>query len=236
MMAKDPAVRYQSPAEIINAIAPWVTSDKLVPSVSEMPVLCPAVLEGMDMAPMVELSATHSPIPEAAAVGMGSVTRSKLVSQLAADMRSQPAQKPFGTPTAANPFSAPTRKSFEPQTAGTGSAPQKYPQMAAVAPSPSPSKPFAVKPRPETSPFGSQVHKSIEPTPLPYPSQQTQHQNPPLPMAPQPKPKRSNVVYNVALVSILVASLILGAGLMYTKFGRAPAQNVPRVGVQSQVP
>jgi hypothetical protein len=166
-------------------------------------------------------------------VGMGSVTRSKLVSQLAADMRTQPAQKPFGSPAAANPFSAPTRKSFEPQTAGTGSAPQKYPQMAAVAPAPSPSKPFAAKPRPEASPFGSQSHKPIDPTPLPlsHATQTMPHQNPALPMAPQPQPKRSNTVYNIALVSILVASITLGAGLAYTKFWKVPAQNV-----QSQVP
>ena len=236
MMAKDPAVRYQSPAEIVNAITPWITTDKLVPSVSEMPVLCPAVLEGMDMAPMVELSATHSPIPEPAAVGMGSVTRSKLVSQLAADMRSQPAQKPFGSPAAANPFSAPTRKSFEPQAVGTASAPLKYPQMAAVAPAPTPAKPFAAKPRPEPSPFGSQLHKPINPTPVPYPSQPTPHQNPVLPMAPQSQPQRSNMVYNLALVSILLASILLGAGLVYAKFWKLPANNVPKVAVESQQP
>ena len=236
MMAKDPAVRYQSPAEIVNAITPWITSDKLVPSVSEMPVLCPAVLEGMEMAPMVELSATHSPIPEPATVGMGSVTRSKLISQLAADMRSQPAQKPFGNPAAANPFSAPTRKSFEPQAVGAASAPLKYPQMAAVAPAPTPSKPFAAKPRPEPSPFGSQLHKPIEPTPLPYSPQPTPHQNPALPMAPQSRPQRSNVVYNLALVSILLASIILGAGLVYAKFWKLPANNVPKVAVESQLP
>jgi len=236
MMAKDPAVRYQSPAEIVNAITPWITTDKLVPSVSEMPVLCPAVLEGMDMAPVVELSATHSPIPEAAAVGMGSVTRSKLMSQLAADMRSQPAQKkPFGSPAAVNPFSAPTRKSFEPQA---GSAPSKHPQMAAVAPAPSPPKPFAAKPRPEPSPFSSQLQKPINPTPLPLPlpSHPVPHQNPALPMAPQLQPKRNNTVYNLALVSILVASLILGAGLIYAKFVKLPDQNVPNPAMQSQVP
>ena len=234
MMAKDPAVRYQSPAEIVNAITPWITTDKLVPSVSEMPVLCPAVLEGMDMAPVVELSATHSPIPEAAAVGMGSVTRSKLMSQLAADMRSQPAQKkPFGSPAAVNPFSAPTRKSFEPQA---GSAPLKHPQMAAVAPAPSPPKPFAAKPRPEPSPFSSQLQKPINPTPLPLPSHPVPHQNPALPMAPQLQPKRNNTVYNLALVSILVASLILGAGLIYAKFVKLPDQNVPNPAMQSQVP
>ena len=236
MMAKDPAVRYQSPAEIVNAITPWITTDKLVPSVSEMPVLCPAVLEGMDMAPVVELSATHSPIPEAAAVGMGSVTRSKLMSQLAADMRSQPVQKkPFGSPAAVNPFSAPTRKSFEPQA---GSAPSKHPQMAAVAPAPSPPKPFAAKPRPEPSPFSSQLQKPINPTPLPLPlpSHPVPHQNPALPMAPQLQPKRNNTVYNLALVSILVASLILGAGLIYAKFVKLPDQNVPNPAMQSQVP
>jgi serine/threonine protein kinase len=44
MMRKDPAERYQTPAELFDALAPWTDGEATPPPVREMPELCPAVL------------------------------------------------------------------------------------------------------------------------------------------------------------------------------------------------
>jgi serine/threonine protein kinase len=46
MMAKDPARRYQRPAEVIEALSPWTALPIAPPSESEMPRLSPAVAGG----------------------------------------------------------------------------------------------------------------------------------------------------------------------------------------------
>jgi hypothetical protein len=48
MMAKDPARRYQRPAEVLEALAPWTALPLAPPSDSEMPRLSPAVVGGND--------------------------------------------------------------------------------------------------------------------------------------------------------------------------------------------
>ena len=42
MIAKDPAQRYQTPAELVDALAPWTTTPVGPPPLEEMPKLCPA--------------------------------------------------------------------------------------------------------------------------------------------------------------------------------------------------
>jgi serine/threonine protein kinase len=42
MMAKEPAQRYQSPAEVVEALAPWTQTPIPPPAEAEMPQLCPA--------------------------------------------------------------------------------------------------------------------------------------------------------------------------------------------------
>jgi serine/threonine protein kinase len=44
MMRKDPNQRYQTPAELIDALAPWTEQPVPLPPAHEMPDLCPAVL------------------------------------------------------------------------------------------------------------------------------------------------------------------------------------------------
>jgi serine/threonine protein kinase len=46
MMAKDPADRYQSPAEVVEALAPFTTEPIAPPREEEMPRLSPAALKG----------------------------------------------------------------------------------------------------------------------------------------------------------------------------------------------
>jgi tRNA A-37 threonylcarbamoyl transferase component Bud32 len=48
MMAKDPARRYQRPADVIEALSPWTALPIAQPSESEMPRLSPAVAGGRD--------------------------------------------------------------------------------------------------------------------------------------------------------------------------------------------
>jgi serine/threonine protein kinase len=45
MMAKDPAQRYQTPAEVAEALAPWTADPLPPPAEEEMPRLCPALAQ-----------------------------------------------------------------------------------------------------------------------------------------------------------------------------------------------
>jgi eukaryotic-like serine/threonine-protein kinase len=44
MMRKNPNERYQTPAEVVEALAPWTSQEIPLPPAHEMPDLCPAVL------------------------------------------------------------------------------------------------------------------------------------------------------------------------------------------------
>lgn len=52
MMAKNPADRYQSMAEVMAALAPWTSGAIAPPDETEMPVLSPAVLDRMSANPI----------------------------------------------------------------------------------------------------------------------------------------------------------------------------------------
>jgi serine/threonine protein kinase len=52
MMAKNPAERFQTMAEVIDALAPWTAQPIARPPETEMPVLSPAVLERMTANPL----------------------------------------------------------------------------------------------------------------------------------------------------------------------------------------
>jgi serine/threonine protein kinase len=52
MMAKNPAERYQSMGEVMDALAPWTSQPIGRPDDTEMPVLSPAVLERMTTNPL----------------------------------------------------------------------------------------------------------------------------------------------------------------------------------------
>ncbi len=66
MMAKDPARRYQSPAEVLEALSPWTALPIAPPSESEMPRLSPAVAGSRDSD---RGPATPQHIPRPSAVG-----------------------------------------------------------------------------------------------------------------------------------------------------------------------
>jgi serine/threonine protein kinase len=73
MMAKDPAHRYQSPADVVSELAPWTSEPIAPPPEEEMPRLSPAAMgpAGGDTPPMPPAPApmTPSPVPQRVASG-----------------------------------------------------------------------------------------------------------------------------------------------------------------------
>jgi hypothetical protein len=61
MMRKDPAERYQTPNEVIEALEPWTRTPVPPPPAPEMPALCPLVrqLMGQNPIPGHHSSASH---------------------------------------------------------------------------------------------------------------------------------------------------------------------------------
>jgi serine/threonine protein kinase len=66
MMAKGPEERYQSPAEVVEALAPWTQEPVAPPPEEEMPRLCPAARGGQDGGP----TGTPSPSPRPRGAGV----------------------------------------------------------------------------------------------------------------------------------------------------------------------
>lgn len=125
MMAKDPSMRYQSPGEVVNALAPYVPASVPPPSNSEMPVLCPAVMEGQE--PVVDLVAstdtateqvTDSQMLVGAGVGVATAevrSRTATVNPFGPGPTAFP-QKPLGRPGGSSGASAHALPRFEPGT------------------------------------------------------------------------------------------------------------------------
>jgi serine/threonine protein kinase len=94
MMAKSPADRYQTMAEVIDALAPWTATLISRPDEAEMPVLSPAVLERMTTNPLPGRSSgvmyMHAPL----AAGSGSSVRVSPVEPLQASV---PTRRPSDT-------------------------------------------------------------------------------------------------------------------------------------------
>ena len=96
MMAKDPAKRYQTPAEVAAALAPFAPATAPAPDAAEMPTLSPAAQEA-GSAESVS-AASEPPSEEFAPLTLSSpsisLTSSRLHSTLGAPPRPQPAASP----------------------------------------------------------------------------------------------------------------------------------------------
>ncbi len=130
MMAKDPKARYQTPAQVVADLDPYLTGPVPLPTAEEMPLLSPAATEGTvpneaEILPMAE------PVPALAAVG-----GSPKSNPAAAPVFAAPAASPFGAPTGSPWGSSPAvpRQSAQP-------APYKPLSRAALAPLPAPLPP-----------------------------------------------------------------------------------------------
>ena len=108
MMAKDPKVRFQTPAQVASELAAWVPQQVSLPAADEMPQLSPAAMEGVaEEIPLVEAEAEETgplakavtPAAVAAAAGPAAVMTPP------APPRSAPS--PFGPPVAPSPWGQP---------------------------------------------------------------------------------------------------------------------------------
>ncbi len=75
MMRKNPADRYQTPAELMAALAPWVTTPIPLPPEREMPQLSPAILNGTGRNPGIAARSMILPGPAPAGISPGSGVR-----------------------------------------------------------------------------------------------------------------------------------------------------------------
>jgi serine/threonine protein kinase len=86
MMAKDPAQRYQTPAEVMAALASWVTTPIPPPTERELPQLSPAASGGM-----ARTSAPIVPIPAASTTPPLSITQKEVPVATFSSSRTEPA-------------------------------------------------------------------------------------------------------------------------------------------------
>jgi len=205
MMAKEPAQRYQTPAEVAADLAQWEADFVPLPAAEEMPQLSPAASEGAGAS--TELA--EAPMLVAAAAPSG-VTESKLIGSIRGSANfSNKSGSNFGA--AAGPF-APAPADYAPLTAAVAEPPR---------PSQPNSSPFR---RPDSKP-PSRSPFSLSQTEVPTNATSAHdhtpsHQRPvfrpetaPLKTAPASVPLRT-----VAFVSLVVASAILAAGILFWKF------------------
>jgi eukaryotic-like serine/threonine-protein kinase len=217
MMAKDPSARYQTPSDVVLALQSYVPAHVPAPSLQEMPVLCPAVLEGMEQ--LVELEPQESPAPveskrvvAAATIGSNAKTGSTATLETKARPATRPSVNPFGA-APVNPFGSQPKVDAKGshgghaggQAGGHGSRPQQ--------PSPFGSSPRVSDATPQPMPFHPPGYD-------PRASANSQQR--------APQPTRSQ---QIALYVILGASVLVGGGIIYAKFLK------PRVvpAIQSQV-
>src|SRR5207244_11095333 len=100
MMSKDPAQRYQTPDEVVEALAPWTQATIPPPAESEMPRLSPAAMGGAPSDASGTKPTSSSTKPPS--------SKTRRASQAAATSGSQPAKA--STPPKA-PAPAPGPKS-----------------------------------------------------------------------------------------------------------------------------
>ena len=195
MMAKNPADRYQTPAEAAAALAPWVPAVVPPPADEEMPQLSPAATEALG----VGAREPAPPEPVALAAGAGDPAGGKASSVVRSTLLKRP----------------------QPPAAPVGDAPR--PGRLAPSPfaprsdAPATRSPFSPGPQVEVPTNGLQAldptpnvrTPTLAPVPLRAPS--------PAPFAPATGPGQWDSK-SVAFAALLVASVVLSAGLMCWKF------------------
>jgi len=209
MMAKDPNQRYQTPAEVAAELAKWESDFVPLPAPEEMPQLSPAASE-------TPQDGSHSHY-EAPLVEVGASAHAK--SEVFAEVRGsssfppKPVSNHGSFASTPGPF-APAPEAFAPLTAS-----RSEPRAAKINPSPfrrvegtpASRSPFASASQAEVPTNGAWAQ---DPTPSPPHSV----------FRPEPIPTSSSSEFRisfrtVAFVSLVVASVILAAGLLYWKMG-----------------
>ncbi len=211
MMAKDPYKRYQTPAEVLSAVAPLVPKRVAAPDRAEMPQLCSAVTEGQSTVDTV--SDTERPIVEEEVVLVGAGSASRPVEARLGGSVVKPFAAPFVAPSApvapfgrdnrlSNPFPSPGSRG--PFSGGTSAEHTPLP----------PAQP----PLPNRASRMSSVPQ--QPPPSPYIGE-----------APVDDAARRNMA---AVIALVAACLVLAGGLAYWKYGDKPKPQIVPAPVHSK--
>jgi eukaryotic-like serine/threonine-protein kinase len=210
MMAKDPKNRYQTPGDVVAALAPWVPANVAIPTQDEMPQLCPAVTDGIET-----IDATPAPVElvEEPAGSRAFAAAAPAMAYAGAAAGRAPAAAgpaPFATPSSAN---RPSPFGSKPSGIAPPPAARQAPQNPFAPP---PSNPYAAAPQPYgQDPYGAPADETAAP------GRKSTFSN----QAPFTVPVTdydSGRIYKLALVAILSATAVIGLGMVYWNFLRTP--------------
>jgi len=227
MMQKDPARRYQTPAEVAEALEPWIQGPIPMPAMEEMPALSPAALEGEDseLVAMKQVPIEHQPQPASVSVralqaAKAAVSRPSMAgigSLPLSEMRSKSVVKP--SPFAPQSDQETPMEPHHPPTRGGHPAPSR--------PTTSTRNSHAEMPTAQNS-------KDLIPTQA-NPTRQT-HQNLGMfPVIAMPPTNESTDKKKIALIALVGLSLLLAVGLLGWKMG-AKSRTAPPAPVQEVQP
>jgi eukaryotic-like serine/threonine-protein kinase len=212
MMAKDPAQRYQTPGDVVTALAPWTQEPVPPPPDAEMPRLCPAVRPDADgdppsAPPRQPGVATPTPAP------------------------AQPHQRPAGVPRPRPPLrpvmptpimrGMPTGRAPTAPAAPAGNAPAPKAKKQRIAPPVHPTRKAASMPetRPEDEPAAAPPEAVAPPSP------------------PRPGPPPLTWKRGFTLVALVALSALIGVGSRWlTDWLRGPPQEPPAQTQPEQKP
>jgi serine/threonine protein kinase len=213
LMAKDPAQRFQTPGEAADALAKFIPASVKLPTAAEMPVMCPAVMEGQSTVETLSDSAVVAMPAEMAMELVGAGTRNLAVPT--PDVAAAPI-KPL------SPF---TSTAF----GGTATTPARDARMA---------NPFGPKPGHGGGALPFDNHPTPTPrTPLP-PARQSAasvgRSSTVNPLLPPPAPYLGEQPTNetarrnsAALIALVAACLVIAGGIAWWKFIKAPQSTTP---------
>jgi serine/threonine protein kinase len=129
MMAKDPAQRYQTPLEVVQALAPWTRTAISPPPEAEMPRLSPAARAAGSSDTNLDASSPPPSGPSSA--------KSRKVWRVSTESATTPEATPPSTPPSSHPSagaasSLPDSVPVQATMAGTATAPPEEPGPAAA--------------------------------------------------------------------------------------------------------
>ena len=200
MMAKDPKVRFQTPAQVEAELLPWVPAEVPLPSAEELPQLSPLAAEavresaGVPIEAPAPVASAAPAVAEAAAVGASTAVVTESRTAVAAP---PPGPAPFAAPPAWGPPAA-TNGTTPAPPASNGSA--LRPGLAAA---------------PQQAAIDTAAGAAADRTPHALPNRPTDLNPFPGGDAPRPAAKRSPWL----VVAVAAGAVLAGLALAALKLG-----------------